>query len=60
VEGCGIRDELNGVDVICTIPKHPSTIKLCVRLDMSRLAARRDMRFSSDLPRLDIRKYYYG
>src|SRR6202051_1421306 len=29
VEGCRIRDELNGVDVICTIPKHPSTIKLC-------------------------------
>ncbi|MDX6712137.1 MAG: hypothetical protein QOH96_3153 [Blastocatellia bacterium] len=33
VEGCGIRDELNGLDVICTIPKHASTIKLCVRLD---------------------------
>jgi hypothetical protein len=29
MEGCGIRDELNDLDVICTIPKHPSTIKLC-------------------------------
>jgi hypothetical protein len=25
VEGCWIRDELNDVDVICTIPVHPFT-----------------------------------
>jgi hypothetical protein len=29
VEGCGIRDELNGLDVICTTPAHPSKIELC-------------------------------
>jgi hypothetical protein len=29
VEGCGIRDELIGFDVICTIPVHPPTIESC-------------------------------